>query len=95
MYYLYILYSKQLDRYYIGYCGTAIEARLAKHLSNHKGYTGRAKDWIICYTEAYESRSAACRRERELKSWKSRNRLEALIAQDTPPSSVGSAHPDL
>ncbi len=50
MNYVYILYSRLLDRYYIGYCGTSVADGLAKHLSNHKGYTGRAKDWIICYT---------------------------------------------
>lgn len=94
MNYLYILYSRQLDRYYIGYCGMSVEERLAKHLSNHKGYTGRAKDWVICYTESYSTRQEACKRERELKSWKSRRRLEELIAQSNNHSSVGSEHPD-
>ena len=94
MNYVYILYSRLLDRYYIGYCGTSVADRLAKHLSNHKGYTGRAKDWIICYTESYSTRQEAYARERELKKWKSRRRIEELIAQSTNQSKVGSAHPD-
>ena len=95
MYYVYILYSQELDRYYVGYCGVPIADRLSKHLSNHKGYTGRAKDWVVSYTEEYESRNLAYRRERELKSWKSRKRLEELIANNNIDSTVGPAHPDL
>lgn len=63
------MYSKQLDRYYIDYCSMSVEDRLAKHLSNHKGYTSKAKDWEICYTELYSTRSEAYQRERELQKW--------------------------
>ncbi|NRB51605.1 MAG: GIY-YIG nuclease family protein [Saprospiraceae bacterium] len=94
MNFVYILYSRQLDRYYIGYCSMSVEDRLSKHLSNHKGYTGRAKDWEICYTESYSTRQAAYRRERALKRWKSRKRIEDLISQYQENSSVGSEHPD-
>ncbi len=37
MYQCYILYSKTLDRYYIGHCEAPLEERLRRHLSNHKG----------------------------------------------------------
>jgi putative endonuclease len=50
MYTFYILYSQSLDRYYIGYCQN-LQARLDRHLSNHKGFTAKAKDWIVVYTE--------------------------------------------
>jgi len=54
MYYtLYILFSKSGDSYYIGYTGDHLKERLRKHLTNHKGYTARAKDWIVIYTEKY------------------------------------------
>ncbi|MCB9019399.1 MAG: GIY-YIG nuclease family protein [Chitinophagales bacterium] len=39
----YILYSKDLDRYYIGHTCDQIEERLRKHLSNHKGFTAMTK----------------------------------------------------
>ena len=79
MFHCYILYSAQLDRYYIGSCGADLAGRLARHLTNHKGFTSKAKDWRIVLRESYASRSAAYARERQLKSWKSRSAIEELI----------------
>ncbi|HNQ67231.1 MAG TPA: GIY-YIG nuclease family protein [Bacteroidales bacterium] len=42
---VYILYSKKLDRYYIGYTGDFLEERLRRHNCEHKGFTGSANDW--------------------------------------------------
>jgi len=53
---------------------------------NHKGFTGGIGDWIIVYTEFYDSKADAYKRELEIKNWKSRKRIEKLI---------GSDHPDL
>jgi len=77
-YYVYILFSASLDLYYIGSAADPY-TRLLKHLANHKGFTSRAKDWIICYTEFYDSKSKALSRERQLKSWKNRNLIQQLI----------------
>ena len=74
----YILYSASLDRYYIGSCQD-LQTRLKKHLSNHKGFTSKAKDWQIVYHEDFQQKSAALRREKQLKGWKSRDRIEQLI----------------
>jgi putative endonuclease len=65
----------------------SIEERLAKHLTDHKGYTSKAKDWVIKYTEVFQTKSEAATRERQVKNWKNRNRIEQL-------SSAGSEHPD-
>ncbi|MCB9302248.1 MAG: GIY-YIG nuclease family protein [Lewinellaceae bacterium] len=40
MYFCYILFSNDLDKYYVGHCQAPIEQRLQKHLTNHKGFTG-------------------------------------------------------
>ncbi|MFZ7144201.1 MAG: GIY-YIG nuclease family protein [Bacteroidota bacterium] len=79
MCFVYILYSKKADRYYIGHSCDSKESRLKKHLSNHKGYTGKFDDWELVYSENFSEKSSAYFRERELKSWKSRKRIEALI----------------
>ena len=79
MYYLYILYSKSLDKYYIGHTAD-LEGRLKRHLSNHKGFTGRSSDWKIVYTEAYIEKAEAYNRERQIKAWKSRTKIQKLIA---------------
>jgi len=52
---------------------------LRKHLSNHKGFTSKAKDWMIVYHENYDSKSDAYKREKEIKAWKSKSKIKALI----------------
>lgn len=43
------------------------EERLSYHLSNHKGFTSKAKDWKIVYTESFLSIEEARQRERQIK----------------------------
>ncbi|MDN3668529.1 GIY-YIG nuclease family protein [Echinicola jeungdonensis] len=80
-YYFYILYSSALDKYYIGQTGKDPQERLRKHCSDHKGFTGKAKDWKIVYLEEFSSKNLAYSREREVKGWKSRKLLERLISK--------------
>ena len=75
----YILHSKNLDTYYVGHTTALIEERLSRHLSNHKGYTAKAKDWHIVYSEIFNTKKEAYAREREVKKWKSRIKIEELI----------------
>ena len=79
MFFCYILYSQTLDQYYIGHTGENIEERLRKHLSNHKGFTARTKDWIIVYYETFDDKNLAYRRELKIKSWKSKIKIKKLI----------------
>ena len=81
MFYFYILHSKQLDKFYVGYCQNLAE-RLDRHLSNHKGFTGKAKDWEIVYTEEFATKSEAYARERTVKNWKSKKAILELIDRD-------------
>jgi putative endonuclease len=75
----YILYSKTLDRYYIGHTGLSLEDRLRRHLSGHDGFTAKAKDWVIVWSRPAASETEAYALERTIKSWKSRQRIERLI----------------
>lgn len=78
LYYVYILYSSQLDQYYIGSTSDT-QSRFNKHLSEHSGFTGKAKDWTIVWTELQETKTAALIREKQIKKWKSRKMIEQLI----------------
>ena len=80
------MFSVKLNKYYVGFTGDLLEERLRKHNSGHKGFTGGLGDWKIVYTENFELKELACRREKQIKGWKSRKMIEKLI---------GSAHPDL
>ncbi|MEQ6118875.1 GIY-YIG nuclease family protein [Reichenbachiella sp. MALMAid0571] len=79
-YYFYIIYSKSLDRFYIGHTNN-MESRLSKHNAHHKGFTGKVNDWVIVYNEEYLSKSEAYARERQVKSWKSRKKINGLIGE--------------
>jgi putative endonuclease len=78
MYFTYILYSKSRNRYYIGSCED-VNKRLVKHNTNHAGFTGRTGDWEIKWVEERPDKSAALKREKQSKNWKSRRMIEKLI----------------
>ena len=79
MCYCYILHSEYLDKYYIGHSCENLQERLRKHLSNHKGFTAKSKDWTIAYYEVFESKSEAYKRELIIKAWKNKSRIQKLI----------------
>jgi putative endonuclease len=85
MWYMYILYSATLNRYYVGSTGDALTERLRRHNSNHKGFTGGLGDWQLVYTETFSDKFSAHKRELQVKKWKSRKMIEKLI---------GSGHSD-
>ena len=45
-YYFYILFSKQIDKFYIGHTNN-LDERLKKHNTKHKGCTVKVNDWEI------------------------------------------------
>ena len=76
---VYIIYSSYLDRFYVGYTSQPIAVRLLKHNSTHKGFTGKMPDWVVVYTETIAEKSLALKREKQIKAWKSKKMIEALI----------------
>ena len=79
MYHVYILFSAGLNKYYIGFTAGAVELRLIKHLSSNKGFTSKAKDWKIVYTENFPTKNMAMLREKEIKRWRCRIMIEKLV----------------
>ena len=77
-YFTYILHSAKLDRYYIGSTEN-LATRLKEHLWKHKGFTSKVKDWELKYSEIYETKTEARKREMQIKKWKSRVMIEKLI----------------
>jgi putative endonuclease len=89
MYYVYILYSKDIDQFYIG--STAdIGQRIYKHKHNqkHRGFTAQTGDWQLMYSESYQTKAEGLKRELQIKKWKNRKMIEKLIG------SGWLAHPD-
>ena len=86
MYTVYIIYSDKIDKYYIGF-SSDVSDRIKKHNRKSKGFSSLRRPWVILYTESFENKRDAMVREKQLKNWKNRDRLEALIK-------AGSEHPD-
>ncbi len=86
MFSVYIIYSAKLDKYYIGF-SSDVNQRLLKHNRKSKGFSQNGKPWILLFTEAFETKKEAMIREKQLKSWKNKKRIEDLIK-------AGSEHPD-
>ena len=79
MFIVYILYSKSLDRYYTGHTAN-IQDRLLRHNNGRSKATKTGVPWIIVYTEMFNTKSGAYKRELDIKSKKSRSYIETLIA---------------
>ena len=78
MFIVYILYSSNVDQYYVGHTQN-MEDRLSRHNSGRSLSTKKGKPWNLVYTETFETRSEAMLREKAIKKMKSRTYLELLI----------------
>jgi putative endonuclease len=81
MYYFYILYNSTIDKFYIGQTSN-LELRLNDHnKTTHKvKFTAKSKGmWSVVYKEPFKTRSEAMKREKYVKSWKSRKKIKELI----------------
>jgi putative endonuclease len=77
-YFVYILFSQKLDKYYVGFTNN-VSHRITQHNSKHKGYTSTANDWVLMFSESFATKHEAEHREKQIKGWKSRMMIEKLI----------------
>ena len=78
MYFVYILYSATLDKYYIG-SSYNVQQRLDRHNRGHSNFTKSGIPWIVVYTEEFPDRKSAYGREMFIKGKKSKTYIEELI----------------
>ncbi len=78
---VYILYSKEFDRYYIGQTNN-IENRIKRHNSGYVRSTKSNRPWSIVFQAKMKDRSTTMQLESKLKSHKSRDKIEELIKSD-------------
>ena len=78
MFYLYILQSEKSNKFYIG-----STANLSDRISRHNGARSKATangiPWKLVYSEKFNTRSEAMKREYEIKAWKSHKLITNLI----------------
>jgi len=75
---LYILKSLTNGKYYIGSTAN-LSVRLVQHNSRRSLSTKSGVPWELVYREEHPTRSAAMAREREIKSWRSRVKIDSLV----------------
>ena len=79
MYTTYVLYSEKYDKIYIGFTSDLEQRLLSHNRLATKGWTVKYRPWRLLYTEEYEAKSDAMRRERELKSYRGRQFIRGLL----------------
>lgn len=77
-FYVYMLQSKQTDRFYVGYTDNLIR-RVKEHNLGLNQSTKQYKPWTLIYYEACRNRDDAKRREKYLKTSKGRRLLKRRV----------------
>jgi len=81
MYWTYILYSKMIDKFYIGHTGN-LDLRLQRHNQGWSRSTKSGIPWEIVYFELFKDKSDAIKRELAIKRKKSRKYILEIINND-------------
>jgi putative endonuclease len=76
---VYIIQSLLDNSYYIGYTKN-LEKRIVQHNNAKTGYSSKKVPWILVYSESFEIKSLAIKRERFIKNQKSRDFIKKLIS---------------
>ena len=78
MFTVYILYSDNLDQFYVGHTGN-LDNRIKRHNQGRSKSTKTGVPWKLMYSEKFDSKSEAYQREMYIKRMKSRTFIEKLI----------------
>lgn len=78
MFYVYMLYSAVVDRYYVGQTSN-LEDRIKRHNQGRSKYTKSGIPWKLVYKERFENQSDAKEKEIEIKQSQSREELIRFI----------------
>lgn len=74
---MYVLKSQKSGAYYIGYTSD-IGRRIMLHNTDRVTATKNKGPWELFYLEKFSDETSAIKREKQLKSWKSRAAIERL-----------------
>ena len=79
MYWVYILYSEKIDKYYIGSTSN-LKNRIEFHNSEYnKIWSKRGKPWVLVFSHTFETNKEALAAEKFIKKQKSRTFILKLI----------------
>ena len=81
MFTVYVLYSQKYNQIYIGYTSDLANRFLSHNELATKGHTIKYRPWIIAYTEEFETKAEALKREAQLKTANGRAFVRSIIRQ--------------
>ena len=79
MFTVYVLYSKNSDKIYIGYTSDLTNRLLSHNKLASKGWAIKYRPWELIYQEEFSDKSSVMRREKELKSHRGRDFIRKLL----------------
>ena len=77
---VYILYSKEFDKTYVGFTTSLIERFKSHNALGVKGYAIKYRPWEVVYVEFFTSKTEALRKEKSLKAGNGREFIKELIS---------------
>ncbi|MBW2605142.1 MAG: GIY-YIG nuclease family protein [Deltaproteobacteria bacterium] len=77
-FFVYIIESLKDGTHYVGSTQNLTD-RLERHNQGRSKYTKTKRPWALVYTEEHPDRSSAAKREKEIKSRKSKSYIEKLV----------------
>jgi putative endonuclease len=78
MYYVYIIYSEKIKKFYVGFTND-LKRRISEHKRGHSDFTQQSDDWMLVYYEAFCNKADAMEEEEFLKTGKGRERRKYLL----------------
>lgn len=84
MWWVYILYSEKLDKYYVG---RTADVELRLHFHNNpieaRKYTAKGLPWVLCKSIPCDTKSQSIKMEKLIKGKKSRKFVELLLTDES------------
>ena len=79
MYKVYVLYSRNFDKLYIGYTSGLFKRLISHNELGIKDWTYKYRPWVMIHVEEYTSKKDAMLREKALKAGKRREFIRKEI----------------
>jgi putative endonuclease len=78
---VYILFSEDYGKTYVGFTSNLIERFKSHNYLSKKGYTIKFRPWQVIYVEFFTTKSEALKREKLLKTGKGREFVKEMISK--------------
>ncbi len=79
MFTVYVLYSENFNKIYIGFTSNLEQRLLSHNRLGKKGWTIKFRPWTLIYTEEFDEKKDAMHREKELKSSRGRDWIRKVL----------------